>query len=130
MVDKGGKQRSGSASCVPMTAPGSSQAMLMSCISRYDWLQRFVLQFEGNRSLALLPNYAFALPMAAHRRAQDQAQQQQQQQAGAAGAGGSGSGSAAVRAQPGASSSGQEGEEALAGGSSASPHRPPTWATR
>ncbi|KAG2488363.1 hypothetical protein HYH03_013053 [Edaphochlamys debaryana] len=43
---------------------------------RCDWLQRFVLQFEGNRSLALLPNYAFALPMAAHRR---------QAEAGAAG---------------------------------------------
>ncbi|EFJ51246.1 hypothetical protein VOLCADRAFT_120493 [Volvox carteri f. nagariensis] len=62
---------------------------------RYDWLQRFVLQFEGNRSLALLPNYTFALPMAAHRAEQQQGQGQQPGSSSAA----------AERAQPGASSS-------------------------
>ncbi|GIL60027.1 hypothetical protein Vafri_14657 [Volvox africanus] len=74
---------------------------------RYDWLRRFVLHFEGNRSLALLPNYAFALPMAAHR----QEQEQQRQQPGSA------SGTAAERAQPGASSSGTPSSS-----SSSSPH--------
>ncbi|KXZ51917.1 hypothetical protein GPECTOR_11g44 [Gonium pectorale] len=77
---------------------------------RYDWLQRFVLTFEGNRSLALLPNYAFALPMAAARA---------QQEAGAAAAASASSSpsAAAARAQPGASSSGSG-----AGGSASSPH--------
>ncbi|GLC35077.1 hypothetical protein PLESTM_000276900 [Pleodorina starrii] len=87
---------------------------------RYDWLQRFVLQFEGNRSLALLPNYAFALPMAAHRKQQEQQRQQPAAAAGSAAAGGGGS--AAERAQPGASSSGATADAAASVSSSASPH--------
>ncbi|GIM07875.1 hypothetical protein Vretimale_11930 [Volvox reticuliferus] len=82
---------------------------------RYDWLRRFVLHFEGNRSLALLPNYAFALPMAAHR--QQQEQQQRQQPGGPPGA-------AAERAQSGASSSGAAtaAQSSSSSSSSSSPH--------
>lgn len=94
------KNRTGTARLPCLPGSGRALQILASPSShnsyRYDWLQRFVLQFEGNRSLALLPNYAFALPMAAHRR--------QQEQAG--GGGGGGSKAAAERAQPGASSSG------------------------
>ncbi|GLI70702.1 hypothetical protein VaNZ11_015646 [Volvox africanus] len=79
---------------------------------RYDWLRRFVLHFEGNRALALLPNYAFALPMAAHRQQQEQQQKQQP---------GSASGTAAERAQPGASSSGAASASSPSS-SSSSPH--------
>jgi len=33
----------------------------------YAYLERFVYEFDGSQSLALLPNYAFSLPMARFR---------------------------------------------------------------
>jgi hypothetical protein len=66
----------------------------------YAYLERFVAEFDSSHSLALLPNYAFALPMARFRL--EQAAAQQQQQAAAAGSGSSGGG----QAQPSGSSSG------------------------
>jgi hypothetical protein len=47
-------------------------------------LERFVAEFDSSHSLALLPNYAFALPMARFRLEQA-AQQQQQTAAGSSG---------------------------------------------
>lgn len=48
----------------------------------YAYLERFVAEFDSSHSLALLPHYAFALPMARFRL--EQAQQQQQQSTAAA----------------------------------------------
>lgn len=53
----------------------------------YDYLERFVSEFDSSHSLALLPNYAFALPMARFRL--EQAQEQQQQGAAASSSGSS-----------------------------------------
>lgn len=64
----------------------------------FAYLERFVAEFDSSHSLALLPNYAFALPMARFRLEQAAAQQQQQQAATA------GSGSSGGQAQPSASS--------------------------
>uniref|UniRef100_A0A383V684 Transcription factor 25 n=1 Tax=Tetradesmus obliquus TaxID=3088 RepID=A0A383V684_TETOB len=44
----------------------------------YEYLERFVAEFDSSHALALLPNYAFALPLARFR-----LEQQQQQAAGA-----------------------------------------------
>ncbi len=100
-----------------------SVAVFLSYVPcRYEWLQRFVADYEADRSLALLPNFAFSLPMAAlclqqQQQQQDVAGQQQQQGPARAKQGGPAaspaSSSAAERAQPGASSS---------GGGEASPH--------
>jgi hypothetical protein len=49
----------------------------------YAYLERFVAEFDSSHSLALLPNYAFALPMARFR-----LEQAQQQQAAAGGSNG------------------------------------------
>jgi hypothetical protein len=46
----------------------------------YEYLERFVAEFDSSHSLALLPNYAFALPLARFRLEQQRQQQQQQQQ--------------------------------------------------
>jgi hypothetical protein len=48
-------------------------------------LERFVAEFDSSHSLALLPNYAFALPMARFRLEQAAQQQQQQTAAGSSG---------------------------------------------
>mmetsp|Transcript_19161 Transcript_19161/g.41385 ORF Transcript_19161/g.41385 Transcript_19161/m.41385 type:complete len:710 (+) Transcript_19161:50-2179(+) len=45
---------------------------------KYEYLHRFIAEFEGNRSLALLPNYAYAAALARFR------QEQQQEAAGQA----------------------------------------------
>ena len=57
---------------------------------RYQWLRDFVDGFEGDSSLALRPNFAYALPLAALR---------QQQEVPADGASSSSSGGAAATAQ-------------------------------
>jgi hypothetical protein len=42
----------------------------------YEYLERFVAEFDSSHSLALLPNYAFALPLARFRLEQQRQQQQ------------------------------------------------------
>ena len=84
--------------CAPQASlqvlsPPSSGVLLHAVAGAYAYLERFVAEFDSSHSLALLPNYAFALPMARYRL--EQAAQQQQQQA-AAGSSGSSSGVGAV----------------------------------
>jgi hypothetical protein len=61
--------------------------LLVAVTGAYAYLERFVAEFDSSHSLALLPNYAFALPMARFRL--EQAAQQQQQQTAAGSSGGS-----------------------------------------
>jgi hypothetical protein len=54
----------------------AAAAAAAAAAGSYDYLERFVAEFDSSHSLALLPNYAFALPLARFRL------EQQQQQAG------------------------------------------------
>lgn len=67
----------GRAQCV---AAAWSSVLSLRCpvAGSYAYLERFVYEFDGSQSLALLPNYAFSLPMARFR-----CEQQQRQQAAA-----------------------------------------------
>jgi hypothetical protein len=61
-----------------MLAPCFKVAATVLCCAAgsYEYLERFVAEFDSSHSLALLPNYAFALPLARFRLEQQRQQQQ------------------------------------------------------
>jgi hypothetical protein len=74
--------------------PGGCAAAAAAAAGSYEYLERFVAEFDSSHSLALLPNYAFALPLARFRLER----QQQQQSAGSSSADQQGSSSSRTSA--------------------------------